>query len=194
MSIQQPKHFNMGTVFGRVVPDSIERKDSKNSSFINLQVNVSGRRCGSTRAFCRIWKTERFEPLLKHLEAHPHDQFFFKGFFDQFWDDRNTVYATYTIYHWEPRESDPRAAFILKGEVDVISKTTTGQRILLNVQREGQEKERLELWLQDEKFLDVPNNGDLIEVKGYLRQEQPEDDFGGSSGPVRAFVEELRVL
>lgn len=188
------KHFNLGTVFGRIVADSVERKQSEKNEFINFQVNVAGQRCGSVRAFCRIWKAERFEPLLKHLEARPLDAFFFKGFFGQFWDDRNTVYATYTVYHWEPRDSDPRAAFILKGEVDVISKTTGGQRILLNMEREGQQKERLELWMQDEKFLDVPENGQLIEVKGYLRQEQPEDDFGGSSGPVRSYVEELKIL
>lgn len=188
------KHFNLGTVFGRVVPESIERKDSTNSEFVNFQVNVAGQRCGSVRAFCRLWKPERFESLLTQLETNPHDPFFFRGFFGQFWDERNTVYATYTIYHFEVREGDPRAAFILKGDVDVISKTTGGQRILLNIERDGQEKERLELWMQDEKFLDVPQNGQLIEVKGYLRQEQPEDDFGGSSGPVRSYVEELKIL
>jgi hypothetical protein len=33
-----------------------------------------------------------------------------------------------------------------------------------------------------------------VEVKGYLRQETPEDEFGGSTGPVRAYVEQLRIL
>ncbi len=188
------KHFNMGNVFGRVVIDSIERKKSSNSEYINFQVNVSGRRSGSVRAFCRMWKAERFEPLLKHLEARPLDPFYFKGFFGQFWDEKNTVYSNFTVYHFDQRDSDPRAAFILKGEVDVISAVKLGQRMLLNVQREGQENERLELWLQDEKLLDIPQAEQLVEVKGYLRQEHPEDDFGGSSGPVRAFVEELRIL
>jgi hypothetical protein len=188
------KHFNLGTVFGRVMVDSVERKSSQNSEFINFQVNVSGQRCGSVRAFCRIWKAERFEPLLAHLENNPMEPFFLNGFYGQYWDEKNTIYPSYTVYHWEPRASDPRAAFILKGDVDIISKSRGGQRLLLNLEREGQEKERLELWMQDEKFLDVPENGQLIEVKGYLRQEQPEDDFGGSSGPVRSYVEELKIL
>ncbi len=64
----------------------------------------------------------------------------------------------------------------------------------MNMERDGQEAERLELWVQDEKFLNTPEPGQLIEVKGYLRQEQPEDDFGGSSGPVRAYVEALKIL
>jgi len=188
------KHFNLGTVFGTALPDTIERKPSKKSEFINLQMNVAGRRCGSVRAFCRVWNSDRFEPLLDQIADRPHERLFLKGFFGQFWDDRNISYATYTIYHWEVRDGDPRAAFILKGDVDVISKTTTGHRMLMNMQREGQDAERLELWMQDEKFLDTPEPGQLIEVKGYLRQEQPEDDFGGSSGPVRSYVEELRIL
>ncbi len=189
------KHFNLGTVFGVVIPDTIERKSSANTEFINFQVNVSGSRCGSVRAFCRVWKPENFETLLRQIEARPHDRIFLKGFFGQYWDDRNNVFSTYTCYQWDPRESDPRAAFILRGDVHIISKTNTGQRMILNLLREGQrEVEKIELWMQDEKFLDVPEQGQLIEVKGYLRQEFPEDDFGGSSGPVRAYVEQLRVL
>lgn len=188
------KHFNMGSVFGRVDLESIERKKNPNTEFINFQVNVSGRRCGSVRAFCRMWKAERFEPFVEHVMQRPQTPIFLKGFFSQFWDERNNVYASFTVYHWEERESDPRAAFILKGEVEVVSAVTLGQRLLLQLQRGDQEAERLELWLQSEKFLDIPQQGQLIEVKGYLRQENPEDDFGGSSGPVRAFVEQLRIL
>ncbi len=106
------KHFNLGTVFGLALPDTIEVKDTPNKKYLNMQMNVSGRRCGSVRAFVRVWGAERFEPLLKQIEERPHDRLMFKGFFGQFWDDRNTVYATYTIYHWEVRDSDPRAAFI----------------------------------------------------------------------------------
>jgi hypothetical protein len=45
----------------------------------------------------------------------------------------------------------------------------------------------------DEELLDQPQAENLIEVKGYLRQEEPEDDFGGSSGPVRAFIKVLKI-
>ncbi len=194
MTQTNPKHFNMGNVFGRIVIDSIERKQSPNSEFINFQINVSGRHCGSAKAFCRMWKTEAIDAFWSHVRARPHDPLYLRGFFGQYWDAQNTVFTTFTIHKWEVRESDPRAAFILKGEVDVISAVKGGQRLLLNYSREGQETERFEYWLQDEKFLDTPAAGDLIEVKGYLRQEQPEDDFGGSTGPVRAYLEQLRVI
>jgi len=194
MSQPNPKHFNMGNVFGRIVLDSIERKNSPNSEFVNFQINVSGRHCGSVKAFCRMWKPEAIDAFWAHVRARPHDPLYLKGFFGQYWDPQNTVFTTFTIHKWEVRESDPRAAFILKGVVDVISAVKSGQRMLLNYSREGQETERLEFWLQDEKLLDTPAAGDLVEVKGYLRQEQPEDDFGGSTGPVRAYVEQLRVI
>lgn len=191
------KHFNMGSVFGRVVMDTIERKPTPNSEFINFQVLVSGRHCGSVRAFCRMWKTDRIEPFLKHLEQRPQDPLFFKSFFDQYWDQSNKIFTTFSAYSWEPREGDPRAAFILKGEVDIITPVTGGQRMLMYVDRNGERGEptdRLELWLQDEKFLDIPSAGAFVEVKGFYRQEQAEDEYGGSSGQIAAYVEQLRKL
>ncbi len=191
------KHFNMGAVFGRVVADSIEHKTTSGAGkkpYINFQVNVSGERCGSARAYCRMYSKERIDALERHMEQRPTDPFFFKGFFGQYWDPQNTVYPTYTIFQADPREGDPRATFILTGEVDIVMNVTGGFRILLNLQREGQDAERLELWAQDEKLLDRPESGNMINAKGYLRQEHPIDDFGGSSGPVRSYVEELKIL
>ncbi len=188
------KHFNAGNVFGRVV-DEIKRETSRGGGeYISFTVNVSGRRCGSARAYCRMWKPERFEPFLACLKKDPEAVFWFRGFFGQYWTERNEVMSNFTFYRWEPRDSEPRAAFILKGRVDQAQEVKSGQRILLKVERDGQQEEEFELWSQAEKFLDEPGPGDLIETKGYLRQETPEDDFGGSSGPVRAYIEQLRIL
>lgn len=196
--MNEHKHFNLGTIYGRVVMDSLEEKTSRNSEYLNFQVNVAGRRCGSARAFCRMWKRERFEPLVEHLKRKPDDVLFFKAFYENFVEDRtNNRFSTYTVYSWEVREGDPRAAFILKGEVSVITGVKCGQRMLLHVDRSGNQRndrDRIEVYLQDEKFLDSPKPGDLIEVKGFLRQEQPEDEFGGSSGSVMGFAEQLKIL
>jgi hypothetical protein len=45
-----------------------------------------------------------------------------------------------------------------------------------------------------ERLLDAVEAGQFCEVKGYVRQETTEDEFGGSTGPIRAFVHELKVL
>jgi hypothetical protein len=188
------KHFNAGNVFGRVV-DEIERKTSNgDKEFISFQVNVSGGKCGSARAYCRMWGAERFEPFLAALRKNPDVKVWLKGFFGQYWNERNEVFSNFTCFEWQERDSEPRAAFILKGLVEVAHQVNSGQRLLLTVKREGQQAEKFELWCQAEKLLDEPAADSLVEVKGYLRQETPEDEFGGSTGPVRAYVEQLRIL
>jgi len=188
------KHFNAGNVFGRVTSEIKRERSRGGEDYISFEVNVSGRRCGSARAFCRMWKAERIEPFLAALAKDPETAFWCKGFFGQYWNDRNEVFSNFTIFQAEARESEPRAAFILKGRVDQAQEVKTGQRLLLHIERDGQPKETFELWNPADKLLDEPKPGDLIEAKGYLRQETPEDDFGGSTGPVRAYIEQLRVL
>jgi hypothetical protein len=157
-------------------------------------VNVSGSKCGSVKAYCRVWGKDRYEPMLQILENNPNAHLWLKGFFGQYWNEQNQVFCNYTIFQIEERASDPRAAFILKGLVDQAQPVKSGQRILLHVEREGQDKEIFELWNPAAKLLEDAKPGQLIEAKGYVRQECPEDEFGGSSGPVRAYIEQLRIL
>jgi hypothetical protein len=192
--MSEQKHYSAGNVFGRIV-DEVKKEESREGKlYISFTVNISGRRCGSARAFCRMWGEERYEPFLRYLERCPAAAFWFKGFFSQYWDPKNNVFSNFTIFQWEARESDPRAAFILKGLVDQAQKVKTGQRILLDVERQGQPKERFEIWNPRELLLDEVAPGQFVEVKGYIRQETPEDDFGGSTGLIRAYAHQLRVL
>lgn len=172
--MSSPKHFNSGNVFGKLVGE-VEHKSSKGGKpFISFEMNVSGAKCGSARAFCRMWDKERFEPFLAAVKKDPQTRFALKGFFGQYWDERNTVFSNFTIFEWNERDSAPRAAFILKGRVKHSGPVTSGQRILLLIEREGQEVETFELICPSERLLDQPHADDLIEVKGYLRQERPE--------------------
>jgi len=187
------KHFNSGNVFGKVVGEIEHKISGGGKDFISFEMNVSGAKCGSARAFCRMWGKERFEPFVAAVKANQQGRFALKGFFGQYWTEQNEVFSNYTIFEWSERDSAPRAAFILKGLAENVMPVKGGQRILLKLKRDGQEEESFELINPDEKLLDQPVHGDEIEVKGYLRQEQPEDDFGGSSGPVRAFIEVLKI-
>lgn len=188
------KHFNQGVVFGKVV-DEIERKRSSGGlEFISFTMNVGGARCGGAKAYCRMWGADRFEPFLAALKANTQAKFFLRGFFGQYWNERNEVFSNFTIFEWSERDSNPRAAFILKGYVTQAQKVNSGQRLLMDVVREGQQTEKFELWVPAEELLDEVQSGQTVEVKGYVRNEVTEDDFGGSSGPVRAYVKELRVV
>ena len=43
-------------------------------------------------------------------------------------------------------------------------------------------------------MLDVVKIGDNLEVKGMVRQEEVDDFYGGGAGPVRLYVEQLKVM
>jgi hypothetical protein len=54
--------------------------------------------------------------------------------------------------------------------------------------------ESYELWSPGEKLLDPVSHGDLVEVKGLIRQKDVDGFYGGSEGPVRAYVDILKVI
>lgn len=190
------KHFNSGCVFGRVVETPKKETSRGGEEYISFKVSVNGPKAGQVTAYCRLWTPERITPFLAHLRAQPQSPLFLKGFFGQYKDEQNRFLNNFTVFQWEARDSvDQRAVFILRGVVDVVTGLTDGgQRLLFKVQREGQQAEEFELWCAGESLLEQVGNGQFIEVKGYVRQENTEDEFGGSSGPIRAYVHELRVL
>jgi len=189
------KHFNSGNVFGRVL--EVEKKVSEGrKDFLSLKVNVSGSRSGSVHAYCRIWGAEACVDFLAAHRTSPGAAFYMRGFYGQYKNERNEWLSNFTVFSFEVRETvDPRAVFILRGLVDIASGTKDGgQRLLLKVKRPENPEEVFELWCGGELLLDEVRPGQFIEAKGYVRQAETEDEFGGSSGPIRAHVHQLRVL
>ena len=195
MSGTPQKHFNSGNVFGRVL--EVEKKVSEGKkNFLSLKVNVSGSRSGSVHAYCRIWGEEACIDFLALHKTHPNTAFYMRGFYGQYKNERNDWLSNFTIFAFEARDTvDPRAVFILRGVVDVASGTTDGgQRLVLKVKRPENPEEIFELWCAGELLLEEVSQGQFVEVKGYVRQADTEDEFGGSSGPIRAYVHQLRAL
>jgi hypothetical protein len=195
MTGKAQKHFNSGNIFGKVL--EYEKKTSAgDKDFISLKVNVSGARSGSVHAYCRIWGAEACTAFLLEHRTNPNTAFYLKGFYGQYRNERNEWLSNFTIFHWEARDQvEPRAVFILRGVVDIAAPTTDGgQRLILKVQRTDNPEEVFELWCAGEQLLDEVHSGDFLEVKGYVRQAETEDEFGGSSGPIRAYVHGLRAL
>ena len=192
------RHFNSGSVFGRVI-ECKEEKSSKDKPYLSLKVQVSGEKSGSATAFCRIWGEERCREFLDLQKKNP-GPLVLRGMMTSYRDDKNCFYSNFTCFSWEPKVAEPRAVFILRGEVDVVSGTTDGgQRMLLKVTRDAAEgyqesAELFELFCQGEKMLDVVKIGDNLEVKGMVRQEEVDDFYGGGAGPVRSYVEQLKVM
>ena len=190
------KHFNSGCVFGRVAEEPQKETSTNGQDYISFKVNVFGPKCGSISAYCRLWTPERIVPFLKAYRQTPSAQFFLKGFYSQFKDNNNNFLSSFTIFEFDQRDKvEPRAVFILRGEVDSALPMSNGdQRLLFKVKREGQQEELFELFCPGERLLDTVEAGQVLEVKGYVRAAVTEDEFGGSSGPVRAYVHELKVL
>jgi hypothetical protein len=70
--------------------------------------------------------------------------------------------------------------------------------IKLVVRRDGtngqQQEEEFEVWAPGEDLLEPVAKGDVIEVKGLIRQKDVDDFYSGSDGPIRAFVGKLSVI
>lgn len=190
------KHFNSGCVFGRVMEEPKKEKSKGGEEYITFKVSCSGAKSGSMTAYCRLWTPERIVPFLSTYRQNTNQQFFFKGFFSQYKTDKNEFMSNFTIFQWEQRDKvDPRAVFILRGLVDSALPMSNGdQRILFKLNRENQSEELFELFSPGEFLLEPVSADDFCEVKGYVRQQQTEDEFGGASGPIRAYIHELKVL
>lgn len=190
------KHFNSGCVFGRVAEEPKKESSKDGKEYISFKMNVSGPKCGSVSAYCRLWTPERIVPFLQMYRESPRLPFFLKGFYGQFKDEKNNFLSSFTVFDFDQRDKvEPRAVFILRGIVDQAQNMTTGdQRLMFHVKREGQQEELFELICPGEELLDSVEAGQTLEVKGYVRSETTEDEFGGSSGPIRAYVHQLKVL
>jgi len=196
VSEKATKHYNSGCVFGRVMEEPKKESSAGGKQYISFKVSCSGPKSGQVTAYCRLWDEERTVPFLAQYRKNPAAVFFLKGFYGQYKTEKNEFLSNFTIYQWEVRDKvDPRAVFIMRGVVDQAQPLTDGsQRLLFNVQREGQQEELFELFSPGELLLDRVEPGQFIEVKGYVRQETTEDEFGGASGPIRAYISELKVL
>jgi len=191
------KHFNSGYVFGRIMEEPKKGTSTDGRDYISFKVSVSGPKSGQVTIYCRLWTAERVVPFLADYRKNPAALYSLKGFFGQYnKKGKNEFLSNFTIFQWEERDKvDPRAVFILRGVVDVATGMTDGgQRFLFKVKREGQNEELFELLTPGELLLDPVEKDQFIEVKGYVRQQETEGEFGGSSGPIRAYVHELKVL
>ncbi|PWT78604.1 MAG: hypothetical protein C5B59_01425 [Bacteroidetes bacterium] len=198
MSEKSEKHFNSGHVFGK--PTEMKEDTSTGGApYLQITMDVSGGKSGRVTAYCRMWGQQRYQPLLDDFRNNPGGDYVLRGFISQYSKDENT-FNNFTVFEFERKSSERRAVFILKGEVSHQPSALNdgGQRFLLKVVRPGtngqEQEETFELWAQGEKLLEKVAKGDLVEVKGMVRQAEPDDFFGGSDGPVRAFVEKLRVV
>jgi len=193
------KHFNAGNVFGKIT-EVKEEKSDKGKPYLQISVDVSGDKSGRVTAYCRMWGEQRINEFMNEFRRCPSDQYWFRGFLGQYTSKTGDVLSNFTVFNFERKQAEKRAVFILKGVVSHRPSGTTdgGQRFLMDVTRDdgkGEDNtENFEVWVPGDKLLDVVSEGDLVEVKGLVRQKDVDGFYGGSEGPVRAYVDVLKII
>lgn len=185
------KHFNKGTVFGRVdgVPTRKQSKEGKARPYWRIKMVCASHR-GNVLAYGRIWNREKAEALIDYLKKNPSAGVKMVGFFNQYEKD-GQILSNFTWYDWFPDKcEDPRAAFVLVGKVTAVMH----DKLVLELAREGNEPEVFEIHALDAEGLKGITEGDIVEAVGYLRSKAPEDEFGRSNNsPIKPYIEELKV-
>ena len=191
MSNQPAKHFNKGTVWGRVdgVPRRKLSNEGKGDPYWTIKVICPSYR-GNAFAFGRIRNEEKAEALIDYLKKNPHGGVKLVGFFNQYEKDGSRL-SNFSWYDWQPHAcEDPRAAFVLVGRVEGVQDDT----LALVLEREGSDPEDLEVYALSAGALKGFTEGDVVEVKGYLRSKEPEGEFGETNNsPIRPYIEQINL-
>lgn len=195
------KHFNAGHVWGRVSKVKEERSNS-GTPYLSIELECPNEMFGNVKTYGRLWGQEKIEAFMAFHKQHPGSAYHFQGFFSQFDKDEGKRYSNYTFFSWQQIEGKEfRAAFVLTGEVNATETTADGDgKLSLHLVREGQGsykdiEEDFEVYALNAQQVTSLPDWTMVQVKGVLRYKEAEDYFGGtSSGPVRPYVMELKVI
>lgn len=196
-----PKHFTKGVITGRIteIKDE-ETKDSK-KKYVTIKADVSGTLSGDVTAYCRMYdKAGSIDELKRLWNKSKQGLFKLQGIYSQYQkDEASDFLSSFTLFDFEPIESGAkRAYFIVVGEVASQPSGTNdgGQRFLVTVVKSGNsgqdQEETYEMWSPGEKLLPQVALGDLVRVKGLVRQRDPDGVCGGD-GPIRSYLESIEI-
>jgi len=192
---KEPKHFNAGNVWGKIIKADEKTTRDKHTPFLELEIGCGSSQYGNVRAYGRLWGKEKIAALVA-LRGQYKDAFYrFKGFYNQY-TEKDVRYSGYSFYNYEAIVPDshpvPRASFILVGQL-LKKEMIDGEGIVtLNVSRPQKDErvdEELTLYLFDlDPFFEIEEE-DIIEVRGLLRKREAEDLYGGSTNDkFRAYI------
>jgi hypothetical protein len=196
---KEPKHFNAGNVWGKIIKAEEKKTRDKHTPFLELEIDCGSSQYGNVRAYGRLWGKEKIAALVA-LRGQYKDAFYrFKGFYNQY-TDNEVRYSGYSFYNFEAMAPDShpvsRASFILVGQVFKKEMIDGEGIVIMNVSRPQKDEridEELTLYLFDlDPFFEIESE-DIIEVRGLLRKREAEDLYGGSTNDkFRPYIMETR--
>lgn len=190
------KHFNAANVWGKIV--ELKEDNQSEKPCVMIQLDCSGKR-GTVRAYGRMYGREKTDKLIDFHKNNPGVIVRFRGFISQY-EKRDEILTNFTFYQWnhEPNQ-EPRAAFVLTGELTNIEDFGEETRVTMQVVRKGSggyddRQEEFLLWMFGDSLLDGASVGGIVEFKGYMQQGEGEDEFGSATGHVRPRIMKSRVV
>ncbi|MFA5354002.1 MAG: hypothetical protein WC291_07220 [Thermodesulfovibrionales bacterium] len=199
--------LKMGNVWGKVVSVEQKKADKSKKPYLILTIECGNSRLGAVKAYGRIWNENRIQPFLDFYKAHAQETIRLTGFFSQYAGDDGKVMSNYTFTRWQTDpEKEAKAVFVLKGEV--LGTETDTQALHVLVTTEGTDeyqetKEKFTVYVHPEAVFqgyhsfagfDEIEVGHQVEVSGYLRTRDPEDEFGLSSTDVRPYAMRIKKI
>jgi hypothetical protein len=184
---EEPKHFNAGNVWGKILKAEEKKTRDKKTPFLELEIDCGSSQYGNVRAYGRLWGKEKITALVTHHGQHKGASYRLKGFYNQY-SDNEVRYSGYSFYDFEAVAPDthpvPRASFILVGQVmkkEMIDGEGIVTLIVSRPQKDQKIDEELTLYFFDlDPFFEIESE-DIIEVRGLLRKREAEDIYGGST-------------
>lgn len=192
--MSEPKHFNAGHVWGRVVTAECKKSD-RQTPYLAIQVDCTGP-LGSVRAYGRLWGQAKIDDFLASYKANPGGTVHLSGFFSQYEKDGD-VLSNYTFFKYSAADGEKyRAAFILAGEV--VRRDDSIGEVDIFVRRPGADgyddsEETFTVWIDDATVLGDIKVGDVVRGKGVLKQRGGMDFFGDTGDePVLPYIMEVK--
>lgn len=201
-------YLKLGNVWGRVTEvKELKSRKGQRKPYLFLTIDCGNERLGQVRTFGRIWGEKRIADFQSVYKAHSAEIIRFTGFFSQYDDEEGKRNSNYTFLKWQPvKDKEMKAAFVLKGLVH--SKSSDSEIVRLSVVNEAsgdyeETEEVFDIYIHPQTAFEGYNSfagfeeieaGHYIEVSGYIRTKEPEDEFGMTSSDIKPYAMRIKKL
>lgn len=205
------KFYNGATIWGKIDKFSQETT-ATGKAYIEIFVHCQHAQYGNVRILGRIWgqgAVDEFNSNVSTGKIKKGSDLRLEGNIQQYNGRNEAIKTSFNFYRCEPIPlKEYKAAFRLVGEMvsfgaDGGDKYVGAENLkplrvqVIQEQKEDFEpkEEIFEVYVPNVVLLEIPGSpmpGQAVRLKGYI--ENPEDEFGDSSGVQRPVVKQLEIL
>lgn len=205
------KFYNGATIWGKL--DKFSRETTATGkAYIEIFVHCQNPQYGSVRILGRIWGQDAVDEFTSNVSTgriKKGSDLRLEGNIQQYNGRNEAIKTSFNFYRCEPIPlKEYKAAFRLVGEVvsfgsDAGAKNVGAEdfqpirvRVIQEQKEDFEPKEEIfEVYVLNVVMLEIPGSplpGQAVRLKGYL--ENPEDEFGDTTGIQRPIVKQMEIL